>query len=512
MKKLTLAAAALCVALGGTVARAQEAGALLDLLVKKRLITDQEAEEVRSELVKESASTAAGKWKLSAPITELELYGDTRLRYEYRGGRTSSNGPVAPPAPGVAGRNDWLERDRLRYRLRVGLRGTLADDWFFGLRLETSTSNRSTNVTFGGDSNNGPFSKNDDGIFVGQAYFGYTGFPDFKLTGGRMPQPLVTTSMVWDDDINPEGLAEQWKHTFTFNFGGGGGEAVQGYSKYSKEGKGVVAAPTGEPFKLKLDLFANFGQFIYSGNIIQNGLGPRPTVSSSAGDGTGQTGQLIPDTNAYLLAWQTGARLTFPNNVYFQLAPTVYNYTGDGQFFNIHFQGGSPHVTNAQSLAQNQTGINSLLIFDMPMEVGWKLWDLPMRVFGDFAVNFDADDRAAAAGHAGGGGQRYAWELGLAVGQLKAKSDWEIRAWWQHTDQFSLDPNLVDSDIFDSRVNMQGVAVKAGYMLADAISLNLTYTYGWRSNGNYGTGGNGDIAINPLDQYQLFQADMSVKF
>ena len=178
---------------------------------------------MRTELVKESASTAAGKWKLSAPITEIELYGDTRLRYEYRGGRTAPNQPVAPPAPGVAGRDDWLERDRLRYRLRVGLRGTLADDWFFGLRLETSTSNRSTNVTFGGDSNNGPFSKNDDGIFVGQAYFGYTGFPDFKFTGGRMPQPLITTSMVWDDDINPEGLAEQWKHTFTFDIGGGGG-------------------------------------------------------------------------------------------------------------------------------------------------------------------------------------------------------------------------------------------------------------------------------------------------
>ena len=511
MKKVILAAAALCVALGGTAARAQDAGALLDLLVRKKLISDQEAEEVRTELVKESTSTAAGKWKLSAPITELELYGDTRLRYEYRGGRTAPNQPVAAPAPGVAGRDDWLERDRLRYRLRVGLRGTLADDWFFGLRLETSTGNRSTNVTFGGDSNNGPFSKNDDGIFVGQAYFGYTGFPDFKLTGGRMPNPLIFTSLVWDDDINPEGLAEQWKHTFTFNFGGGG-EAVQGYSKYSKEGKGVVAAPAGEPFKLKLDLFANFGQFIYSGNIIQNGLGPRPTVSSSAGDGTGQTGQDIPDTNAYLLAWQTGARLTFPNNVYFQLAPTLYNYTGDGQFFNIHFQGGSPHLTNAQSMAQNQNGINSLLVFDMPMEVGWKLWDLPMRIFGDFAVNFDADDRAAAAGHAGGGGQRYAYEIGLGVGQLKAKSDWEIRAWWQHSDQFSLDPNLVDSDIFDRRVNMQGVAVKAGYMLADAISLNLTYTYGWRSNGNYGTGGIGDIAINPIDQYQLFQADMSVRF
>ena len=54
------------------LARAQDAGALLDLLVKKRIITDQEAEEVRGELTKDAASTAAGKLKLSTPITEIE--------------------------------------------------------------------------------------------------------------------------------------------------------------------------------------------------------------------------------------------------------------------------------------------------------------------------------------------------------------------------------------------------------------------------------------------------------
>src|SRR6516164_9213280 len=107
VKKLTLAAIAICFALGGTAARAQDAGALLDLLVKKKLITDQEAEEVRGELVKEYADTSAGKWKLSTPITELELYGDIRLRYNYDGGETKSRGPVAsPPATGVAGTND----------------------------------------------------------------------------------------------------------------------------------------------------------------------------------------------------------------------------------------------------------------------------------------------------------------------------------------------------------------------------------------------------------------------
>ena len=95
--------------------------------------------------------SAADKWKLSTPITELELFGDARLRYEYRGGETDDDSPVARPGSGVAGHNDWDERERERYRLRLGLRGTVLDDWFFGIRLETSQNPRSTNVTFGDD-------------------------------------------------------------------------------------------------------------------------------------------------------------------------------------------------------------------------------------------------------------------------------------------------------------------------------------------------------------------------
>src|SRR5437763_1848212 len=102
LKGLTFLVAAI-LAFGGMSIRAQDAGALLDLLVRKKLITDQEAEEVRAELTKESATTSGGKWKLSSPITEIELYGDVRLRYQYNGGQTDDNSPLARPANGVAG-------------------------------------------------------------------------------------------------------------------------------------------------------------------------------------------------------------------------------------------------------------------------------------------------------------------------------------------------------------------------------------------------------------------------
>ena len=87
-KKLILFATAAAIVSSVTVARAQDSGALLDLLVRKHIITDQEAEEVRAELTKEAATTSAGKLKLSTPITELELYGDARVRYEVRTGET----------------------------------------------------------------------------------------------------------------------------------------------------------------------------------------------------------------------------------------------------------------------------------------------------------------------------------------------------------------------------------------------------------------------------------------
>src|SRR4029078_11649697 len=98
----------------------------------------------------------------------------------------SGDTPVGAPGPRVAGVHDWQERERERYRLRLGLRGVLVDDWFFGVRLETSTSPRSTNGTFRDDSGvNGPYSKDSDRISVGQAYLGYRGFKDITLTAGR---------------------------------------------------------------------------------------------------------------------------------------------------------------------------------------------------------------------------------------------------------------------------------------------------------------------------------------
>jgi len=253
---------------------------------------------------------------------------------------------------------------------------------------------------------------------------------------------------------------------------------------------------------LKIDVFANFGQFIYDDSNPENPLGARSVTG----------GKLVPNTDAFLLAWQVGAKFSFPKNLYAQIAPTFYNYTGTGDTFNTFFRGGDPALSNTDSLAQNQTGINSLLIFDLPMEVGWKLGEIPMRFFADFAVNLDGDERAEAAGHPGKGDQRYAYQIGAGVGQLKKKGEWQLNVFWQRQDQYSLDPNLIDTEFWDTKLNLEGIGVTFGYMLSDAVFVNLLYTYAWRADEGLGTAGGGDIAINPLKNFQLFQADLNVRF
>jgi hypothetical protein len=473
-KKLTVAALATATLwAGGMTTHAQESGALLDLLVKKRIISDQEAEEIRGELNKEFAQNPAGKLKLSTPLTELELYGDARVRYEIR------NGNSGAPSTLVTNEDDAQQRNRHRYRLRLGLRGTLVDDWFFGLRLETSASARSTNVTVGDDA--GPFGKGSDPVHVGQVFVGYKGIPGLTLTAGRLPNPFITTSMVWDGDINPEGLSQQYKKTFAIQRGGDAGP-------------------------LNVDVFGNFGQFVYDDQNPENPIGPNPIVG----------GREVPENDAYLFGYQVGAKVNFTKTTYLQFAPTFYHYSGYGNDFNTLFSG-DPSFRNTATppviVARNQTGVNSLAVFNMPTEFGFTLFEtLPFRIFGDFAVNLDAEDRARAAGHPEEDDERYAYQVGVGGGRIRAKRDWSLNVFWQHAEQFSLDPNLVDSDIFDSRLNMEGVAIQAGYALSDAVTFNLTYAYGEQINSRLGTGGIGDVGVNPLREYQIFQADLNFKF
>jgi hypothetical protein len=499
--------------------RAQTADPTLELLVRKGIITQEEADKTRAEAhsMRSNAPPAlpnlVSKWNINKAIKNVELFGDIRLRYE---GRTATD-------PGGGS----IDLRRYRYALRLGLRGEIYDNFYYGVRLETAANPRSPWVTFGSSSSGtpyqGPFGKSTAGINVGQIYLGWRPTDWLDVTAGKMPQPLYTTPMVWDTDLNPEGLAEHLKYTI-----------------------GPV------------DLFGNFGQYLYED------VTPAQTAPGYF--------NILGYNNAtppLLLAWQLGFNYHVTEGLSVKTAPAVYNYTGHGVSaanafnnptpdFNGIFVGqgstigllsGSPYfnLANGQSLPAdgffaNETGINNLLILDIPWEVNYKLDRVNLRLFGDYAQNLDGAERAQAAFDASQNTtlfpstsgliripspQRndvHAYQVGFAIGNRDSlgtvygttsrKHGWEFRTYWQHVEQYALDPNLLDSDFFEGRGNMQGIYSAFAYCFTDNLIATIRYGYAKRINQNLGTGGsNQDIPqMNPIKQYDVVQVDLGFRF
>src|SRR5215469_15423561 len=71
---------------------ADSVDSLLDALVKKGVLTQKEATDIKEENTTNIAVLPASKWRISDAIKTIGLYGDVRFRYEYRSADNPQNG------------------------------------------------------------------------------------------------------------------------------------------------------------------------------------------------------------------------------------------------------------------------------------------------------------------------------------------------------------------------------------------------------------------------------------
>ena len=109
--------------LGGfaTFAAAQDSGALLNVLVRKGILSDQEAEDIRAELTAESHAAVISSISGGKSTHSVSIYG--RLQVQYAGLDTD--------APGVATVNHLFAR-----RVRLGVKAGLGANWYTDLNYE----------------------------------------------------------------------------------------------------------------------------------------------------------------------------------------------------------------------------------------------------------------------------------------------------------------------------------------------------------------------------------------
>jgi len=149
--------------------------------------------------------------KVEARVSEIgaiKFSGDIRLRSESFFGLSNSlpNGDN----PAVLG-NELSPRHRMRLRARLQMRGSINDEFDWGLRFATGSfaDNISTNQTLTDFFNRKPFG-------LDQAFVTYKPrrAPGLRLQGGKFEPPWTYTELTIDNDLMVEGFNQSYSRAF----------------------------------------------------------------------------------------------------------------------------------------------------------------------------------------------------------------------------------------------------------------------------------------------------------
>ena len=403
---------------------------LVNALVTKGILTEDEAALLSKQHASESKARdqkVKSKLSISKYLDEGKLYGDIRVRQEWR----SAN---------EYGGDDSVDRSRQRYKVTLGFKTKIAEDWFTDLALAMGSKGRSDNATLGG----GGYGEAKEEIFVKRAMVGWKPTDWLTLQAGRIKNPLYTKPMVWDKDLTWDGASWLTKYKMskqTTISTTGGVNTMQGDDTQSRD-----SADKNSQYQLSAQVFGKHKFDTKSGPSFKTGLTYTMYTNSDGG-------VYKSDDKKHV-----------------------------AQVFNPSAEG-----------TDEQTSINDLSLIEIPAD--YKMMVKPglgMTVFGDYAYNIDGDDRRKAAidayGIDGGSDDSSAYMIGIGFGSYKdftaldegkqKKGDWKGNLWYQEVGTYSVDPNHVDSDIFDSKVNIKGIAFKGQYMIEDNVKFNIAYAHG----------------------------------
>lgn len=441
---LIILAGVVCLGFVNTPVMAGEVDILIDKLVEKGILTRSDAEDLRTEIQKEGEGEKAEIREVVAETTNemvaetkkerakregdkkttLELpgwlekikpYGDLRLRYDGQW-QTKDSGDS--------------NRNRERFRLRAGLKAQISETTEVDIRLASGSGyQNTTNQSFDG---HGRGKK----IFIDLASAKWAPSEYFSLLGGKHKNHMFTTSLVWDPDVNPEGLGEAFK------------------------------------FKINEDvsLFTNLGQWVIE------------EQKSTASD-------------PILLAYQLGIVITPSKSVEFKLGAGFYDFLklnryayDEGDLDDDETFIGYNSKTQQMVFDSEGNLLNEFGVFELQAQAKFKdTLPVPFSIFGSYISNLDADinkltrdgviypDTDPADLLAYGGDDRdTGWLIGFDLGNKKNKGDWYFKYWYQVLEDYAFPAVFVDSDLHNGGTNNQGHKIHGRYYITNNIYAQAT--------------------------------------
>lgn len=383
--------------------------------------------------------------KQSSLLGRIEWSGDMRVRLE---NFWYNQDPLG---------NTQGDRTRLRYRLRLQGKAEINKYLDAVFRIASGEGDwRSTNYTLG---HNSDFFLNN--IWIDRAYLAFhapgSWFDEHgKLDAnvGKVPNPFLwktgANAMIWDDDINPEGLAVQ----FTYN-------------------------PTEQ-----LTLSANSGLFI----IKENSGAKDPIVTGI----------------------QAAAEYASDNNFNFGGQASFYSFASlDNGFF---VAGGSPNpsatgsgnIIDGLTRGAPNTGNDGVQALAFTGYIGYNGFeDWPLQVWGSLVDNMSA---VASNTFAGVGKDNLGWAVGIKAGDSRKLA--ELKLGYYYLEANFWPAQFTDSDTLDGFTNRKGFVLQAKRQIMTNTDLVLTFFRCWDINNN---SPGYDVSVANSDRFRL-QTDISVKF
>ncbi len=340
----TKTAAALC---GGLLlamsvpASAAVDAKLLDMLKANGSITNAQYNELQTELARDQkdqqiarqaqqetneqiAATAKKTDALStfdqklAWAAKTQFKGDVRFREE-----TVHN-------DGVPNNKD---QDRQRIRARLGAYSEINPQVDTGIRIATGSNDdpRSTNQDL-----NNYFDKKQ--IWLDQGYIDYhpDAIKNLHLVGGKMPQQWVSMGdIIWDSDINPEGVAVTYKY----------------------------------PLSGSTELFGSAGHYTLKDNVDGEGV------------------QFKHDLRLY--AGQLGGRFAITDSMKMTLGGSIYSYDNDSS--SACPTSGTVSTPCALAINGNSPG-ETFKLYEGFGQLDFSNLPVPLSIYGQYVNNADASN------------------------------------------------------------------------------------------------------------------------
>lgn len=329
---------------------------LIDKLVEKKILTRSEAKELVEQMQaeetkekKEVASTGEAKViKIPDWVGNTKLTGDVRARYETSDTENDKSNS---------------DRNRERFRLRLGVETVVNDQWKAGFGLASGSSDpRSVDQTMEDD-----FSHKS--INLDYAYAQYAPVKWATLVAGKFKNPIWNPEqLIWDSDINPEGAAVSFKFEPVKNFelfANIGSFTLEEFSAKANDPY-LIAIQPGVNLKLPGDMYLKVAGTYYDFNYVKG----NKWKTTKAGDATTGDG-----------TWGTGTN----TNVAGVYQYDYDSFAGDVEFGMIKIPGPIPYAAvygqyiHATDAHDNNDG----------WLAGFKFGDKSIKDFGDWQLSYN---------------------------------------------------------------------------------------------------------------------------